>query len=90
MGESRRTNLNGELLDDRRGSSLGGVVEDLMDSLVDDLGGHGGSENDRSLLVSGLGPEIGGGLGTSELTPNVDVVCWSACCIARREGASHG
>ena len=45
-----------------------------MDSLVDDLGRHGGGEDDGSLLVAGLGPKVGSGLGTGELTPNVDVV----------------
>ena len=46
-----------------------------MDSLVDDLGRHGGSKDDGSLLVAGLGPEVGGGLSTCELSPDVDVVC---------------
>jgi hypothetical protein len=51
-----KTYLNGELLDDGRSSGLGRVVKDLVDSLVDDLGRHGGSKDDRSLLVAGLGP----------------------------------
>jgi len=46
-----------------------------VDSLVDDLGRHGGGEDDGSLLVAGLGPEVGGGLSTGELSPDVDVVC---------------
>ena len=50
-----------------------------MDSLVDDLGRHGGGEDDGSLLVAGLGPEVGGGLSTSELSPDVDVVCGLVC-----------
>jgi hypothetical protein len=74
----KETYLNGELLDDRRGSGLGRVVEDLVDTLVDDLGRHGGGQDDRSLLVARLGPEIGGSLSTSELAPDVDVVCRSA------------
>lgn len=45
-----------------------------MDSLVDNLGRHGGSKDDRSLLVAGLGPKVGGGLGTGELSPDVYVV----------------
>lgn len=67
--------LDGKLLDDRRGGSLGRVVEDLVDTLVDDLGRHGRGEDDGTLLVARLGPEVGGSLGTSELTPNVDIVC---------------
>jgi hypothetical protein len=51
-----KTYLNSELLDNGRSSGLGRVVEDLVDSLVDDLGRHGGSKDDRSLLVAGLGP----------------------------------
>lgn len=50
--------LDGELLDDRRGGSLRRVVEDLVDALVDDLGGHGRSEDDRSLLVAVLDPDL--------------------------------
>jgi hypothetical protein len=69
-----KTYLNGELLDDGRSSGLGRVVKDLVDSLVDDLGRHGGSKDDGSLLVAGLGPEVGGGLSTGELSPDVDVV----------------
>ena len=45
-----------------------------MDTLVDDLGRHGRGQDDRTLLVARLGPEVGSGLGTSELSPNVDVV----------------
>jgi hypothetical protein len=48
-----------------------------VDSLVDDLGRHGGGEDNGSLLVAGLGPEVGGGLSTGELSPDVDVVCGS-------------
>jgi hypothetical protein len=69
-----KTYFNSELLDDGRSSGLGRVVEDLVDSLVDDLGRHGGSEDDGSLLVAGLGPEVGSGLSTGELSPDVDVV----------------
>ena len=47
-----KTYLNGELLDNGRSSGLGRVVEDLMDSLVYDLGRHGGSKDDGSLLVA--------------------------------------
>jgi hypothetical protein len=71
----KKTYLNSELLDNGRSSGLGRVVEDLVNSLVDDLGRHGGSKDNGSLLVAGLGPEVGGGLGTGELTPDVDVVC---------------
>lgn len=72
--DSVRSPLNGELLDDRRGGSLGGVVEYLVDTLVDNLGGHRGGQDDRTLLVARLGPQVGGSLSASELSPNVDVV----------------
>jgi hypothetical protein len=49
-----------------------------VDTLVDDLGRHGRGQDDGSLLVAGLGPEVGGGLSTGELTPDVDVVYRSA------------
>jgi hypothetical protein len=68
------TYLDSELLDNGRSGGLGRVVEDLVDTLVDDLGRHGRSKDDGTLLVARLDPEIGGGLGTDELTPNVDVV----------------
>jgi hypothetical protein len=45
-----------------------------VDSLVDNLGRHGRGEDDGSLLIAGLGPEVGGGLSTSELSPDVNVV----------------
>jgi len=51
-----------------------------MDTLVDDLGRHGRGEDDGSLLVARFGPEIGGSLGTSKLSPDVDVVYSSALC----------
>lgn len=81
--------LDGELLDDRRGGGLGRVVEDLVDALVDDLRRlrvslrsimgrrmthHGRGEDDGALLVSGLDPQVGDGLGTGKLAPDVDVV----------------
>lgn len=72
--QAEGTHLNSELLDNGGSGSLGGVVEDLVDPLVDDLGRHGGSKDDRSLLVAGLGPKVGGGLGTGELSPDVYVV----------------
>jgi hypothetical protein len=49
-----------------------------VDALVDNLGRHGRGQHDGSLLVARLGPEVGSGLGTGELTPDVDVVFWSA------------
>jgi hypothetical protein len=45
-----------------------------VDTLVHDLGRHGRSEDDGTLLEAGLDPEVGDGLGTGELTPDVDVV----------------
>lgn len=60
-----------------------------MNSLVDDLGRHGGSKDDGSLLVAGLGPEVGGGLSTGELSPDVDVVCLSAQVLGPN-GANEG
>jgi len=51
-----KTDLDGELLDDGRSGSLGRVVEDLVDSLVDNLRRHGRGEDNGSLLVAGLGP----------------------------------
>jgi len=84
-----KTYLNGELLDDRRGSGLGRVVEDLVNSLVDDLGRHGGSKDNGSLLVAGLGPEVGGSLSAGELSPDVDVVCRLAL-ILELYGANGG
>jgi len=83
------TDLNGELLDNGGGSGLGRVVEDLVNSLVDNLGRHGGSKDDGSLLVAGLGPEVGGGLSTGELSPDVDVVCELAQ-ILELNGANGG
>jgi hypothetical protein len=73
-----RSPLDSELLDDGRSSGLGRVVEDLVDSLVDNLGRHGRGEDDGSLLVARLGPKVGGSLSTGELTPNIDVVYKSA------------
>ena len=70
----RKTYLNGELLDDGGRGGLGRVVEYLVDTLVDNLGRHGRGQDDGSLLVAGLGPKVGSGLSTGELTPNVDVV----------------
>jgi len=60
-----------------------------MNSLVDDLGRHGGGKDDGSLLVARLGPEVGGSLSTGELSPDVDVVCGSAQ-ILRLNGANGG
>jgi len=54
-----------------------------VDTLVDDLGRHGRSQDDGSLLVAGLGPEVGSGLSAGELTPDVDVVYRSAESRAR-------
>lgn len=76
--KGKRTYLNGELLDDGRGSGLGRVVEYLVNTLVDDLGRHGRGQNDGTLLVAGLGPEVGGGLSAGELSPDVDIVYRSA------------
>lgn len=72
--------LDGELLDNGRGGGLGRVVEDLVDALVDNLRRHGRGQDDRALLVARLGPQVGGGLGTSKLAPDVDVVCKRVSC----------
>ena len=80
LSSTRQTHLDSELLDDGRGGGLGGVVEDLVDTLVDDLTRHGRGEDDGTLLVAGLDPEVGSGLGADELTPNVDVV-WSSADV---------
>jgi hypothetical protein len=57
-----------------------------VDTLVDNLGRHGRGQDDGSLLVARLGPEVGSGLGTGKLTPDVDVVCWSALSLGKKEG----